>query len=34
MAQPLDVHVDLGHGNFKHFLNGELDTAHNVVRDF
>ena len=33
MAQPLDVHIDLGNGNSKHFLNGKLDAAHNVVRD-
>ena len=33
MAQSLDVHIDLGNGNSKHFLNGELDAAHNVMRN-
>ena len=29
----LDVHIDLGNGNSKHFLNRELDAAHNVMRN-
>src|SRR2546421_12588624 len=33
MAQSLDVHIDLGNGNYKHFLYGELAAAHNVMRN-